>query len=217
MKQQTRQGKPCKTYASPQLALQLGRLNCRAKHERTYVEHQTKAWWQTSTCMSKRCRLAQLNALHPSPHIPVRRSTQPPISSHQSMQHVTGIRPQRMAVPTVATASAAGPPRVGKTLPATEGGWWSPLGERATPCFSNQPLISQAKAKQRLRYLRRLGTSSIVSRTPKKSYQASHRPKQKRKQNKAGANEQTPSRILTTENKARVNPKIKQQCQPLIQ
>ena len=67
------------------------------------------------------------------------------------MQHVTGIRPQRMAVPTVATASAAGPPRVGKTLPATEGGWWSPLGERATPCFSNQPLISQAKAKQRLR------------------------------------------------------------------
>ena len=69
MKQQTRQGKPCKTYASPQLALQLGRLNCRAKHERTYVEHQTKAWWQTSTCMSKRCRPAQLNALHPSPHI----------------------------------------------------------------------------------------------------------------------------------------------------
>ena len=147
----------------------------------------------------------------------IRRPTQPPISSHQSMQHVTGIRPQRMAVPTVATASAAGPPRVGKTLPATEGGWWSPLGERATPCFSNQPLISQAKAKQRLRYLQRLGTSSIVSRTPKKSYQASHRPKQKRKQNKAGANEQTPSRIFTTENKARVNPKFKQQCQLLIQ
>ena len=81
MKQQTRQGKPCKTYASPQLALQLGRLNCRAKHERTYVEHQTKAWWQTSTCMSMRCRLAQLNALHPSPHIPVRRST--PTSDQQ--------------------------------------------------------------------------------------------------------------------------------------
>ena len=67
------------------------------------------------------------------------------------------------------------------------------------------------KKKQRLRYLQRLGTSSIVSRTPKKSYQASHRPKQKRKQNKAGANEQTPSRIFTTENKARVNPKFKQQ------
>ena len=97
------------------------------------------------------------------------------------------------------------------------GVWWSPLGERATPCFSNQPLISQAKAKQRLRYLQRLGTSSIVSRTPKKSYQASHRPKQKRKQNKAGANYQTPSRIFTTKNKARVNPKFKQQCQPLIQ
>ena len=119
--------KPCKIYAPPQLALQPGRLNCRAKHECTDVECQQQGHGgKKSFGMSKRYRPTQPNALHPSQHIPVRRPTQPLISSHQSMQHVTGIRPQCMAVPTVATASAAGPPRAGKTLPATEGGLVSP-------------------------------------------------------------------------------------------
>ena len=137
MEQETRRKKPCKMYANPQLILQPGRLNCRAKHDHTISSYQTRARWQKACRMSKRCRPAQPNALHQSRHIPARRPTQPPISSHQSKYHVTGIRPQCMAVPTVATASAAGPLRAGQTLPAAGGGFGeSPLGERAIPCPS---------------------------------------------------------------------------------